>query len=252
MTRRAPSDLGPSLRRLARRALFGAPLLTVAFVGLTAAGQEAPSSRGRVFLSEIVPALSDTPIGAIDLGAAPAPGATRVVRRAEVLAALAHEGRSADGLAIPATTRIVRRAQVVAPDSLVSLATSELASTLAPCTVTQAVARSSATVGEGELTIHAHGPTRPSSGAVLVTLDVEAGGVVTHVPVQADVSCPAPVVAPGREVEVRVVRGAVTATARGVVRQSGRVGDVVRVEVSATHRTIDARVLDADAVEVVR
>ena len=83
-----------------------------------------------------------------------------------------------------------------------------------------------------------------------MTIRITVDGLTTRVSGQAEVTCPGPVIEPGRTVNIRVRAGAATITAHGVAREHGRVGDVVRVRVEETGALLEARVLDATTVEV--
>jgi hypothetical protein len=180
---------------------------------------EPPATHGdRIRLAELVPALAGTELGATDLGPAPPPGASRAVRRAEVVEALRRLGRSADGLALPREMRIARRAVRLSGEEIASRARAAISEALAPCEVQSVVVSTSATLGEGELAVEVEGP--------------------------------APVVAAGAEVSVVVRSGNVRVAAPGIARQAGRVGDEVRVRVGPTGALVTARVIDAGTVEV--
>jgi hypothetical protein len=230
-------------------------------VGLLAAGPAArvtaqvpaaehAASADRIRLSEIVPALAGTELGAIDLGAAPPPGATRTVRRAEVIETLHRLGRSADGLALPREVRIARRAVRLSGEEIATRARSAIDEALAPCHVESVSVTTSATLGDGPLEVEVHGPARPNDGPSLVMLDLHTPGGTTHVPARVELRCPAPIVAPGAEVTVIVRAGNVRVSATGIARQSGRLGDEVRVRVEPTGAMVTARVVDVATVEI--
>lgn len=208
------------------------------------------SAQDRVLLAEILPALEGSTLGAIDLGPAPAPGATRAVRRPEILAAIAEAGRSAEGLDIPRQTRIVRRAIVLTGSDIESRARAAIETALAPCVVERIVVTTSATIGEGDLRVLAEGPARPTDGAAVVMLGLSTGSLATHVPARVDLACPEPIVHSGSTVTVVVRSGAVRVSAPGTARGEGRVGDTVRVRIESTGRLVSGRVQDDGTIEV--
>ncbi|MBX7190572.1 MAG: flagella basal body P-ring formation protein FlgA [Sandaracinaceae bacterium] len=230
------------------RTLF--TLLSFALVLAVGATTSAASAQDRIRLAEIVPALAGSELGAIDLGPAPPPGASRVMRRAEVLETLARAGRSATGLVIPREVRIARRAVRLSGDEIAARARDAIEEALSPCAVESVAVTSSATLGEGELDVHVNGPARPNDGPTIVMLDLATPGGTTHVPARVEVRCPEAVVTSGAEVTVVVRSGNVRVTATGVSRQSGRVGDEVRVRVEPTGALVTARVIDVATVEV--
>jgi len=210
----------------------------------------ASAQTDRVRLAEIVPALEGSDLGALDLGPAPAPGTSRIIRRAEIVATIAAAGRSAEGLALPRQARIERRAVVLSASQVEQRTREAIIAAVSPCTVDHIVVASSATIGEGELSVVATGPMRPQDGATVVMLDLSTGALSTHLSARVDLSCPEPVVQSGTRVTVVVRSGAVRASAQGVVRGTGRVGDVVHVRVDSTGALVEGRVVDGTTVEV--
>jgi hypothetical protein len=91
--------------------LLGAALLAPAIAS-------AQQTADRITLAEVLPALAGTDLGALDLGAAPVPGGTRVVRATDVRRALVAAGRDARGLDIPRTTRVSREASRLDQDAV--------------------------------------------------------------------------------------------------------------------------------------
>jgi len=225
------------------QALLAAALLA----GLPATG----AAQDHVVLAEVIPALAGTELGALELGPAPPPGASRVVRRSEVLSALRRAGRDPRGLAIPRTTRIRRDARRLDADALEALSRDAIAEALAPCSMSDLRIDATAVVARGELAVRVEGGPPPRSGPRLVVVILSAAGRETRVPAQARVECPAPVVRPGARVRVIARFGSVEASAPGVARQPGRVGDVIRVRGGSGRASLRARVIDAQTVEVV-
>lgn len=217
---------------------------------LLAAPSSALAQADEIQLAEIVPALEGTELGAISIGPAPPPGASRLVRRSEVVSALRRAGRTADGLRIPRSRRIRRGARTLAPEELRDAASRAIAEALAPCNVEEITVRTPATVADGALSISADGNAPRRSGQAPVMIVLASGGRTTRVPAQARVSCPAPVIRPGAHVRLLARFGAVVASAPGVARQPGRVGDIIRVSSLQSRARLRARILDAERVEV--
>lgn len=204
----------------------------------------------RIRLAEIVPALSGTELGATDLGPAPAPGTSRVIRRAEIVAVLTASGHSAEGLLLPRQTRIERRAVVLSPADVEERAREAITAAVAPCAIDDITVASSATVGEGELHVTATGPARPHDGAAVVMLDLGTGDLATHLSARVDLTCPEPLVRSGSHVTVVVRAGAVHASTEGIARGEARVGERVHVRVEATGALVEGRVREDGSVEV--
>jgi hypothetical protein len=249
-----PATLGKAMTPTEKRAqrvvilklLSLLPVLALVLWPLDAAAQ------ARITLGEIVPALVGTELGALEIADAPVPGATRVVRRADVLAVMREAGRSAEGLSIPSSTRITREGEHLDGDALTRLALPAIERTMAPCTVSDAMVRSELDLPTGDRAVEIGRPDRLESGAIAFQVVIRSAGVTSRLSAQARLSCPAPVVTPGSTVTARVRMGAVRVTAHGTCRQAGRPGDVIRVRIEETGALIDARVIDASTVEVVR
>lgn len=210
-------------------------------------------AQDRILLEEVLPALEGTELGALPVGDAPPPGSSRTVRRSEVLAALRAAGRSAQGLRIPRSVRVHREARELSSDELEALIRPAVTRSLGPCEVTELRVPNALTIPRGEVEVEStlRAPTRATSSVSgMVTLT--AGGQRRRISVRARVSCPPPAVQPGSRVTVVAVVGPVRASAPGEARQPGRVGDVIRVHTTTTGRTLLARVIAPDTVEVVR
>ena len=209
-------------------------------------------AQAKVLLHEIIPALAQSELGALEIGEAPAPGSSRTVRRREVLRALSAAGHSPRGLAIPRATRIRREEQVIEREQLARLIRPALERARAPWSVGQVRGQRSVTLPKGQVEVRtdARAPVRGRSLGAFVELRV--GGQSRRLPVRAALQCPDPTVKVGSRVRIVVQVGNVRATATGVARQAGRVGDLVKVSRSDGHTTLLARVLSEDEVELVR
>ncbi len=211
------------------------------------------SAQDRVTLDEVLPALSGTDIGAIELGAAPPPGNSRIVRRSEVLNALRRAHRPTDGLAIPRSTRIHRGARQLNETQLERLIGPAVHQALAPCTISNLELPDQTTLPSGGLDVSAEARRPSRSGRASAVAIIRSGARETRVPIRAAVTCPPPSVEPGTRVNIVVWVGNVRATARGEARQPGRIGDDIRVRInSGNRRTIEARVLDSQTVELIQ
>lgn len=217
-----------------------------------AQAQALRSQGSRIRLSELVPALAGTELGALDVGPAPPPGAHRVVYRAEVLRALRRAGRDRRGLAIPRRFRVTRRGRTVGGRELDGLARPAVGRALSPCRVETLTGAGQIRVPQGALEVSAEGQAPRRSGVVPVSLRLSADGFETRLPLRARVSCPPPLVRAGAQVQLLVRRGRVEARAPGIARQHGRVGDTIVVQNTRSRTRVSGRVLDAQTVEVSR
>jgi hypothetical protein len=206
----------------------------------------------RVTLAMILPALEGTELGGLDLAPAPLPGESSVIRASDVKAKLKASGRDARGLAIPKSTRVIRHKQTLDAKQLDDLAKRALAPRVAPCNVEQLSVLPPMTLAEGDYELTADALPRKQSGRTSVMVSLKQGERVQRISLQAVLSCPEPVILPGAQVRVSLHYGAVHVSAPGVAAQPGRVGDEIRVTNQLTKKSLKARVIDAQTVEVVQ
>jgi len=206
-----------------------------------------------ILLAEVVPALEGTELGALPIAPAPTPGHRRVVRRSEVLAALTRAGRSARGLVIPRSVTIRREARELDRDALAGEVAAPIAEALAPCEVLDVQVPVSVTLPAGELEteVDVRRPHHASTSATGV-VHLRVGSYERRVPVRARLRCPPPAVSPGATIRIVAQVGPVRVSAPGEARQPGRVGDVIRVRNLATRASLEARIVDAQTVVVIR
>lgn len=259
--RRASADPRPEQPDLTRadpnplrRALA---LVIVAASGVVAFGpasaQDGAAEADSVRLEEIVPALVGSELGATRVGPAPTPGTERRVTRDEVLRALAAAGRDARGLVIPRSVSVRRSLRTLDAASIDALLRPAVARALAPCELVELRGPTRLELGTSppEIEPEIASPLR-ESGSVSGMVRIREAGREQRIAVRATVRCPAPAVTAGARVRVIVRVGPVLASASGVARQPGRVGDVIRVTNEATRAALLARVVDGETVEVVR
>jgi hypothetical protein len=205
----------------------------------------------RVLLQEIMPELAGSPLGAVDVAAAPALGASLLLRKNDVLRALIQAGASAKGLTIPRSIRITRELTSLAHAELSLQAQAALEHAVAPCELREARFPNLVRIARGARSFHAEFPNGLRNGQITGTVIIESGGHSARVPVVASLVCPLPAISAGMQVTARAVVGQVTASAPAEARQPGRVGEVIRITNRATGASLRARVLDAHTVEIV-
>jgi hypothetical protein len=240
----------PTKAQYLKKTLYAAALLLALPHSVRA--DEVAVEGERVTLAMILPALTGTELGELDLAPAPLPGESSVIRASDVKAKLKESGRDARGLMIPKSVKLVRRKRTVETKELDALAKVALAPRVAPCNVEQLSVLSPVTLGEGEFELEAEAMQRKQSGRTNVVLTLRQGERTQRISMQAVLSCPAPVVQPGAQVRLIVINGAVRVTAPGVATQPGRVGDEIRVTNSISKKSLMGRVIDAQSVEVVQ
>ncbi len=206
----------------------------------------------RVTLAMILPALSGTELGDLDLAPAPLPGETTVIRASDVKAKLKESGRDARGLLIPKSVKLTRKKRTLEGKELDGLVKVALTTRVAPCNVEELSPLSAVTLGDGEFTVEADVMPRKQSGRTSASVTLVQGERRQRLSIQAVLSCPEPVLAPGATIRLIVRRGAVVVTAPGVANQPGRVGDEIRVTNSMSKKALIGRVIDAQSVEVVQ
>lgn len=227
-------------------------LLLVA--GLTAAATA--HAQSQILVSEVLPSLAETELGAVPIAAAPRPGATLTIRRADVIRALEQAGYSARDLAIPKATKISREVVRLSKEVLLDESRPALTEAAGACELQSARITNDAKVVAGPRTIHAelllHSVSpRAATLHVSGSIYVESGGQRVRVPVMASVLCPPPDVGAGAQLTVYAKIGAVRASAPAEARQPGRVGDIIRVTNRATGASLRARIVSSQLAEVV-
>ncbi len=107
-----------TVERINVRVWFSVFSLTLA-VGLFSAGAAVPKpiSGARILVGDLVPRCKETSCS-IEVGPAPLPGRSRVVRRQEVVKALKDAGHDSRGLNIPLSRRVLRPAKKVSKEEL--------------------------------------------------------------------------------------------------------------------------------------
>lgn len=206
----------------------------------------------RVTLAMILPALAGSTLGALDVGPSPMPGQSSVIRASDVRAKLKEGGHDARGLAIPKRVRLVRRAKKLEEAELAERVMAALAPSVAPCDIEQLSSLPALTIAAGDFELEAEALARKATGRTNVVVVLRQGERVQRISAQAVLTCPEPVIMPGARVRLVVNVGAVHVSAPGVAHQPGRVGDEIRVTNQLTKKSLMARVLDGNSVEVLR
>ena len=209
-------------------------------------------AQAHIRLAEVLPALADTELGQFELGTAPPPGSSRIVRRSEVVSALREAGHDVRGLAIPRATRVERRARVLNRDELAALVSDPIANALDPCQVQSTALPARTSLPDGPVSPRVQVPNVRRTGHVNAIVVLDASGRETRVPIRVEVLCPPPAVQPGHRVRIVVQVRNVVASAPGEARQAARIGEDVRVTNLLTRRTILGRVEDSETVRLLR
>lgn len=223
---------------------------------LAAATTQIAFADSQILVSEIVPSLAGTELGAVPIAAEPLPGVTLVIRRSDVLRALDRAGFAGRNLAIPKATRISREVVRISKEDLLDESMPALTEAAGRCELHAARISSDAKVIAGPRTIRAELSLRsvsPKATTLHVSgsIYVDSGGKQVRVPVLASVVCPPPDVSAGSQLTVFAKIGPVRASAPAEARQPGRVGEIIRVTNRATGASLRARILSPQMAEVV-
>ena len=207
------------------------------------------NAQERVLLQEVMPELKDTPLGNVDVAPAPAIGTSLVIRRSDILRALAQAGASAKGLTIPRAVRVNRDVVTLSREQLNTLAQASLLQAVAPCTLRDARFPAEVRVASGPREFHAEF-NNLRDGQVSGVVFIDSAGGSARVPVIVTLHCPPPDISAGTQVTAVAVVGRVSARAPAEARQPGRVGEVIRITNRVTGANLRGRVVDARTVEV--
>ena len=200
----------------------------------------------------VVGLLAGSELGRTEVAPAPRPGASRVVRRSEVLRALREAGLSARGLDIPRSTRIDRESRRLDREDLRALVRPAILRAYASCEVGDLHVPARVTMPAGEIDVQVDGEPNLDATSLSAIVVLRQGSIERRVSVRAALECPPPPIRSGSQVRLMARVGNVVAYGPGRARQPGRVGDLIRVHNEATHTTLMARVVSPTVVEVVQ
>jgi hypothetical protein len=228
------------------------PLAALLLPWASVHAQEVVASNDRILLQEVMPALVGTPIGAVDVAQAPAPGSSTTVHRADVQRALTQAGlrESVKTKDIPKSVKVSREAVKLTRDELSAGAQESIVAAVTPCDLGEVRYPSDVRVQAGPRTFRAEF-NGLRSGSLTGAVFIEAGGRETRVPVIATLVCPPPEIKPGTQVTAIAQVGPVKATAPAEARQAGRIGEIIRITNRATGASLRARIVSSRTVEIV-
>jgi len=214
--------------------------------------QDVVASNDRILLQEVMPTLVGTPIGAVDVAQAPAPGSSTTVHRADVQRALTQAGlrESVKTKDIPKSVKVSREAVKLTRDELSAQAQESIVAAVTPCDLGEVRYPSDVRLQAGPRTFRAEF-NGLRSGSLTGAVFIEAGGRETRVPVIATLVCPPPEIKPGTQVTAIAQVGPVKATAPAEARQAGRIGEIIRITNRATGASLRARIVSSRTVEIV-
>lgn len=210
----------------------------------------------RLALGDVVAGIG-ADLATLDLGPAPAAGATRLFTRGDLQAAV---GDRAAGVRLPEAVRVERRTRRLSPQDLEAMVRASLEGKLPRGAALSAVrARGTTVVADGWDVVAAALPRLPRKVGRLATsvqLELSQQGTVIaglQVPVELTLSAEAalPDVAKGAPVTVVVRRGFVEIQAQAVAGADADVGDALPVLLRGSGRSLRALLVTADRAELV-
>lgn len=201
----------------------------------------------RVFLGDV----ADVPeeLRSVDLGPAPMPGSSRVIKRDELLAALPGDARPG---ALPAAVRVTRKTRTISPTEVEDIVREALARRALPkgATLAKVRPRGATKVAEGFDAAHvlvAKPPRKEGRHLTAATIVfTQAGDEVSRATVNLELAlskeAAVPDVAKGAKVQLVVRRGAVSVTAVATAQNDADVGETLTVSVADSGRVLRAKV----------
>ncbi len=213
----------------------------------------------RVYLHDLVPEASGT-LAAIDLGAAPPPGGSRLYSRDDLRTAayVAHE--SLGNLDIPDRIRAIRSTRILSAHELDGLVRPALAAALPEGALLKTLHLPKSILLVPDVAIgNVQMPRLPKrAGMTSTTAVVElvaAGNLVTRLPVtmdlQLDERASRYFLERGASLNLVIDTGSTRVTATAVLMAPADVGDVVSCQVTKTRKVLRARVISRQEASVV-
>ncbi|GMV36416.1 MAG: hypothetical protein AMXMBFR61_09240 [Fimbriimonadales bacterium] len=229
--------------------------------GLRIVGKLSAETRGdRVLLGEIAELSGSETLVAqaeeLPVGAAPLPGASRILTRGEVMVKLRAAGLASSSslVDLPETIRVSRPSQEVSQAEIIQAARRALADPVEAERLFATVAARAVTAPVGQYVLTPGSPARSGLGwSVPVAVQVDGRTATTvHVRFQPTTipKAKAEMVKVGSQVTVVLQSGGLSVQTQGVLRSAGAVGDAVTVYVPSTKKTLTGELRDESTVMV--
>jgi len=243
-----------SVRRLSALLLVLVGTLTMPELGRAAVPGEVLVTRTRVHVGDVLPDAEAT-TAAVDLGPSPAAGVSRVITRADIVAALQAK-QIVSPPRLPDAVRVVRKVKHLGPVDIEALVRAAVASKDLGHGVTLAAVRSSRPmdVADGFTRADVDVPRAPKKAGMFSTTAIASlfveDEVVARFPVPLDLAVSeegASFDAPrGASVTLIVRRSFIEVRVPGVLTADGDVGDAVPVQLRPSGRVLRARLTSKD------
>lgn len=214
--------------------------------------QEAAVAAEPVQLGELLTELRGTAAATEPVADAPGPGQVGYVTRRQVRAALKRAGIAPESLALPKRFRVSRKPHTLEADEVKALLWTPVSEVLAPCELLALTVQGRVTVGASPPQVEVTPPHNLRDGVMSLLVTVDSGDQRARVPVGLRLRCPPPVIKSGQWVQLETTTAHVRVTAPGKALQSGRVGEWVMVENTATGARLRGQVKSAQRIWVTR
>lgn len=236
-------------------------VLSLVLASSAASAEETRVVRGsQLHLSDVIGDLpADVPD--LELGPAPQPGSSRLLPRAEILAAAEQSGVSLKGVKLPGVVRISSAAKRWSADDLVNAALPRLSSSLpSGVSVKRAKTSSKAVTAPNASVTSVRVPKLPRrEGEHMTTATVELssdGEIVARIPLSLTLDIPAsaaiPDVSKGARVQLMIESGPARVTASAIALNDGEIGEIVQFRVASTQKVLYGKLESSTLARVVQ
>jgi len=236
-------------------------VLALALAATTAGAQELRLVRGaQIRLSDVVASLP-AEVPDVELGAAPPPGSSRLLPKAEIEQAASKSGVSLKGLKLPTVVRVTSAAKRWSTDELVNAALPTLTSALPNgVTVKRARTGSKAVTSPNASVSAVRLPKLPRrEGEHMTTATIELsneGEIVARLPLSLTLNissaAAAPVVTKGTRVQLVIESGPARITATAIALSDGEIGQTLQFRVATTQKILFGKLEEPTLARVVQ
>jgi hypothetical protein len=239
----------------------GLLLLALCSVTSLAGAEESRLVRGaQIHLSDLLASLP-AEVADFEISAAPPPGSSRLLTRADIENAASKSGVSLKALKLPRLVRVTSAAKRWSADELVNAALPALTAALpSGVTLKKAKARARAVTSPSASVTGVRLPRLPRrEGEHLTTATLELsndGEIVARIPLALtlDINAAAavPAVTKGARVQLVIESGPARISASAVALNDGEVGETLQFRVASTQKILYGKVVDSTLARVVQ
>lgn len=235
--------------------------LALALTASTAFAEELRVVRGtQIHLSDVIASLP-AEVPDIELGAAPPPGSSRLLPKAEIENAASRSGVSLKSVKLPHVVRITSAAKRWSADELVNAGLPALSKSLPNgVTIKRAKTMSKAVTSPNASVSGVRVPKLPRrEGEHMTTVTLELsnqGEIVARIPLSVTLNissaAAAPAVSKGARVQLVIESGPARITATAIALGDGELGETLQFRVATTHKILLARLEEPTLARVVQ